>query len=139
MTQDGMPIDLPVAPPEGKPFSTLGCDELVLERAYHSSAELLRSFWTEPQLRARWLDLRRDARLTITHLTPACVQATITDGVYQVKLEACLHEDGPLAHMRIRFMPLEPITVELLITSGFADVWEERLYRLADALGTNNV
>jgi len=138
MTPDGMPIDMPVAPPEGRPIARCEQCELVFERAFHSSAEVLRAMWTEPSLRDRWLDLRRQARFTITHLTPACVQASISDGVYRVDLEAFISDDEPLAHLRIRFKPVEPLTADLLISGGFADVWEERLYRLTDELATNN-
>jgi len=138
MTPEGMPIDLPMAAPEGRPMAGCGKHELVIERAYHSSAELLHAMWVEPQLRDRWMDLRRQARFIVTHLTSACVQASITDGVYRVDLEACISDDGPLAHLCIRFDPVEPLTVDLLISRGFADVWEERLYRLTDELATSN-
>jgi hypothetical protein len=134
MTPDGMPIDLPVAPPEGRPIARCEQCELVLERAFHSSAGLLRAMWTEPSLRDRWLDLRRQARFTITQHTPACVRSLVTDGVYMVHIEACFHEDESLARMQVRFRPVEPVTTGLLIAIGFLDLWEERLYRIADIL-----
>jgi len=134
MMRCAMPIDLPGILPEGTSLEASDQRDLVIERAFHADAAVLRAAWTEPPLRNAWMELRRNARFTITHLTPACVQASITDTVYRVDLEACIHEDGPLVHLRICFKPAEPLTPGLLIAAGFADVWEERLYRLADLL-----
>lgn len=134
MTPDGMPMDLPTLFPEGTPMEPLGEKVLVLTRAYRTHVDMLRSMWTEASLRDHWLELRREARFVITHITPACVQATVSDGVYTVGIEACFHEEAGLAHLRLRFLPMEPVTTTLLIASGFVDLWEERLYLLADGL-----
>ena len=134
MTPEGMPIDLPTLFPEGTPLVPMGERELVLTRAYHTHVDLLRSIWTEASLRDHWLELRREARLIIMHITPACVQATVADGVYSVSIEACFHEEADLTHLRLRFRPVEPVTTGLLVASGFVDLWEERLYRIADIL-----
>lgn len=138
MTPDGLPMDLPTLFPEGTPIAYAGERGLVLTRAYHTHVDLLRSMWTEASLRDHWLELRREARLIIMHITPACVQATVTDGVYSVSIEACFHEEADLTHLRLRFLPVEPVTTALLIASGFVDLWEERLYVLADKLGMKN-
>lgn len=134
MTPDGMPMDLPTLFPEGTPIALASERELVLTRAFHTHVDLLRSMWTEASLRDHWLELRREARFIITHITPACVQATVSDGVYTVGIEACFHEDEGLAHLQLRLRPQEPVTTTLLLASGFVDLWEERLYRLADML-----
>ncbi len=134
MTPERMPIDLPTLFPEGTQMEPLGERELVLTRAYHTNVYMLRCMWTEPALRERWLELRNEARLSILHITPACVQASVTDGVYTVGIEACFQEEEDLAHLRLRFLPVEPVSTTLLVASNFVDLWEERLYLLADNL-----
>lgn len=134
MMPEGMPIDLPTLALEGDPFVPAGGQGLVMSRAYHTQVEVLRSMWTQAVLRERWLQLRREARFTIVHITPACVLATLCDGLHTVGIEACFHEDEGLAHLQLRFRPQEPVTTTLLIASGFVDLWEERLYLLADML-----
>lgn len=134
MTLEGMPMDEPMLFPAGAPYAPAVSQELVLTRTYRTNVDMLRSMWTEPALRERWLELRNEARLSILHITPACVQASVTDGVYTVGIEACFREEEDLAHLRLRFLPVEPVSTTLLVASNFVDLWEERLYLLADKL-----
>jgi hypothetical protein len=68
---------------------------------------------------------------------PVFWTAEVTDGVHGARLELHLEEDGPLTVMRLAIAPYEPLTKAMLIQSGHADGWEERLYLLADLLFNN--
>jgi hypothetical protein len=130
-------IDRPVSIGASADVTRSG-DALTFTRALHATADEVMRHWLEPALRQRWLPMPPASRIVpLVEVFPVFWTAEVTDGVHGARLELHLEEDGPLTVMRLAIAPYEPLTKAMLIQSGHADGWEERLYLLADLLFNN--
>jgi hypothetical protein len=93
--------------------------------------------WVDPHPRRVWLKPFMNSRFTITHVAPARSEAIETDGVHTVRISIACDHEGDLTTVNIHIEPCAPISPSILIASGYADHWEERLYALADAMMTH--
>lgn len=127
-------LDQPTVLPQGQPLQQrdLGC--LMFNRSMRTPLERLLSFWKEAAQRERWLPPVDGVAFRITSVGPSNLTAEESDGRNAVRIEACFEEDEHLTHINLRMIPIEPLTTGSLITFGYADRWEMRLYALTDLL-----
>ena len=124
----------PVLVPQGANVPARVTTGLRLSRSFRAPLDAVMEQWLDPQLRGVWLTPMMDPRFEIMHVAPARLEAIETDGVHAARIVfACVHDDD-LSTVSINIEPSAPITTAMLIASGYADHWEERLYALADAL-----
>lgn len=134
MREDLLHTDRPVLVPQGMSMAASASQGLQFSRSFCVPLDALMEHWLEPNLRNVWLAPVNDSRFVITHVAPACLEATETDGIHVVRIIiACGHVDE-LTTVRVQIEPHPPITTSVLIASGYADHWEERLYALSDLL-----
>ena len=134
MREELLYTDRPVLVPQGMSMAVSVSQGLQFSRSFHVPLDALIEHWLEPDLRKVWLASVKDSRFVITHVAPACLEATETDGIHVVRIIiACGHVDE-LTTVRVQIEPHPPITTSVLIASGYADHWEERLYALSDRL-----
>lgn len=134
MREDLLYTDRPVLVPQGMYMPASVSSGLQFSRSFCVPLDALMEHWLDPNLRNVWLAPMKDSRFVITRVAPACLEATEVDGIHAVRIViACGHEDD-LTTARIQIEPNPPITTSILIASGYADHWEERLYALSDLL-----
>lgn len=126
--------DRPVALPHGTTVAEPASGGLHFNRAFRAALDATAEQWTDRVLRQRWLAPLKSSRFMITHAAPAYLEAQETDGIYSVMITIAFEDDGELTSVHIRIEPNAPITTAILIASGYADHWEERLNALADQL-----
>jgi uncharacterized protein YndB with AHSA1/START domain len=136
MRGDLLYSDRPVAPPQGSSVTEPVSDGLRFSRSYRAPLEAVTERWTNPLLRQVWLKPMIDSRFAITLASPAYLEAHETDGVCAVQITITFEDDGEFTTVNLAVAPCDPITPAMLIASGYADHWEERLYALADQLNT---
>lgn len=126
--------DRPVALPQGTPVASRSSGGLRFSRAFRASLDAVVGQWTDRFLRDQWLTSMKASRFAITHAAPAWLEAQESDGIYGVRIAIAFEDDGELTTAHIRIAPIAPITTAILIASGYADQWEERLNALTDQL-----
>ncbi len=127
-------LDLPVDLQQDQPLHKLDLGCLIFNRSMRESLERLMPFWKEASLRVRWLPPVEGIVFRITTIGPSFLTAEESDGLNAVRIEANFEEDEHLTHINLRMTPMEPLTIGSLITHGYADRWEMRLYALTDLL-----
>ena len=134
MREELLYADRPVFVPQGICMAASVTQGLQFSRSFRAPLDAVMEQWLDPQLRGVWLTPMMDPCFEITHVAPARLEAIETDGVHAARIVfACVHDDD-LSTVSIHIEPSAPITTAMLIASGYADHWEERLYALADAL-----
>jgi len=126
--------DLPVAPPHGIGLPEAPRAGLRFSRSYCAELTTLIEHWTDPLLRQAWLKPVKASHFAITHAAPAYLEAQETDGVHTVRIAITFEDDGECTTLNLAVATYEGITPAMLIASGYADRWEERLYELTDQL-----
>ncbi|MBL7962572.1 MAG: hypothetical protein JNM31_01895 [Flavobacteriales bacterium] len=126
--------DRPVALPQGAIVAEPASGGLQFDRTYRATLEALTEQWTDRAMRQHWLIPMKASRFAVTHVAPAYLEAQETDGLYAVRITIAFEDDGELTTAHMRIAPIAPITTSILIASGYADHWEERLNMLADQL-----
>lgn len=110
-------------------------ESLVLRRAYRALPEHVMPYWSEADLRVKWLRLPARTSMTITSQDdPATLRAHLTDGIRSAMLELQLAAAGDLTELRLVIVPDRPLTRDRMISAGCDERWEELLYELADVL-----
>lgn len=130
-------VDLPEVVLSGQGTDLVPNGGLVFTRTYRAAPERVMQCWSEPARRAEWLSLPSEARfICIAHVFPISLQADIADGVHSARIELLLSPADDLTALKLTIVPHEPLSRQMLISAGYADRWEELLYRLADILTT---
>jgi len=124
----------PVAMPQGTTVAEPASGGPHFNRSYRATLETINEQWTDRLSRQRWLAPMRSSRFAITHAAPAYLEAQETDGIYSARITIAFEDDGELTTVHLWIEPNTPITTAILIASGYADHWEERLNALTDAL-----
>lgn len=134
MRDDLLFTDLPVALPQGTKVAEPASGGLHFNRSYRATLKTINELWTDHLMRQHWLAPLKSSRFAITLAAPAYLEAEESDGIHAVRMAIFFEDDGELTTMRIRITPVPPITMAILIDSGYADHWEERLNSLTDHL-----
>jgi hypothetical protein len=134
MREELLYADRPVVVPQGMSMPASVSQGLHFSRSFWVPLDAVLEQWLDPQLRSVWLKPLKNSRFTITHVAPARLEAIETDGVHAVRIDIACEHEGDLTTVSIHIEPGAPVTTAILIASGYADHWEERLYALADAL-----
>lgn len=133
MRDERLYADMPVAPLHGVSLCQEAFHGLRFCRSYRAPLDVVMERWTDPLLRQAWLKPEK-TEFAITHAAPAYLEAMETDGAYAVLSVITFEDDGEFTTISIHATPAAPLTTSALIASGYADRWEERLYRIADIL-----
>jgi hypothetical protein len=134
MREELLYADRPVVVQQGMSMPASVSQGLQFRRSFWVPLDSLSEQWQDPQLRSVWLKPLKNSRFTITHVAPARLEAIESDGVHAVRIGIAYEHEGELTTVNIHIEPSESVTTDILIASGYADHWEERLYALADAL-----
>lgn len=134
MYEELLYTDRPVLVPQGIDMPASVSHGLQFSRSFWVPLDVLIEHWLDPQLRGVWVMPMKNSRFTITHVAPARLEAIETDGVHAVRIGIACEHEGDLTTVSIHIEPIKPITTATLITSGYTDQWEERLYALTDTL-----
>lgn len=137
MRMEQVLVDMPQVVLQGHGMKPLLRGALVFTRTFRASPERIMQHWSEPELRAEWLPHSPRASITlVAQVFPTSLRAHVTDGVHSAQLELLLGPEHDLTSLKLIIVPHEPLTRDMLISAGYADRWEELLYRLADVLTT---
>jgi hypothetical protein len=134
MREELLYADQPVVVPQGICMPASVTQGLQFSRSFRVPLDPVIEQWLDPQLRGVWLKPMKRSRFTITHVAPARLEAIETDGVHAARIDIAYEYESDLTTVSIHIEPSTPITTAMLIASGYADHWEERLYALTDAL-----
>jgi hypothetical protein len=137
MRDELLHIDRPVSAPQGQRRPEFASGGLQFSRSFRISPDAVMEQWSDPFLRKVWLTPFKNSHFKLMNAGPACLEAIETAGEDVVSIRIVCGCDGDLTSLAVLLQPCAQISPSILIASGYADHWEERLYALADAMMTH--